>query len=52
MNKIIELKKQIDLILENNNKIKITELCEELKINRKTFYNLNLNIYLKEVCKN
>jgi hypothetical protein len=51
-NKIIELKKQIDLILENNNKIKITELCEELKINRKTFYNLNLNIYLKEVCKN
>ena len=36
----------------DNNKIKITELCEELKINRKTFYNLNLNIYLKEVCKN
>ena len=43
---------QQKLILENNNKIKITELCEELKINRKTFYNLNLNIYLKEVCKN
>lgn len=48
-NKIIELKKQIDLIFENNNKIKITELCEELQINRKTFYNLNLNIYLKDM---
>ena len=51
-NKILELKKQIDLILLIKSKINVTQLCEELKINRKTFYNLNLNIYLKEVCKN
>ena len=50
-NKILELKKQIDLILSIKSKINITQLCEELKINRKTFYNLNLSEYIQEKFK-
>ena len=50
-NKILELKKQIDLILSVKSKINITQLCEELKINRKTFYNLNLSEYIQEKFK-
>ncbi len=50
-NKILELKKQIDLILSIKSKINITQLCKELKINRKTFYNLNLSEYIQEKFK-
>ncbi len=50
-NKILELKNQIDLILSIKSKINITQLCKELKINRKTFYNLNLSEYIQEKFK-
>ena len=50
-NKILELKKQIDFTLSQEKNINVTQLCEHLKINRKTFYNLGLNEYLKEKLK-
>lgn len=46
--KILQLKNSIDSILLNESKINITQLCKELKINRKTFYNLGLNQYFEE----
>ncbi len=49
--KILQLKNHIDLILLNESKINITQLCKELKINRKTFYNLELNQYFEQKYK-
>lgn len=50
--KILQLKNHIDLILLNESKINITQLCKELKINRKTFYNLELNQYFEQKINN
>lgn len=46
-NKIKLLKEQIDLILLDEKNISVVDLCKKLNVNRKTFYNLKLNEYIK-----
>lgn len=47
--RIEKYQKKIIKILEKDSKINTKQLIEELNINNKTFYNLELNIFLKSV---
>lgn len=50
--RIEKIKKDLKaLILNEKVKLSITEITEKLSLNRKTFYNLNLNEFLKEIFK-